>query len=158
MTSIIEARIRSFRYARATAPILKDLTLSIGAGDFIVLCGAPGSGKSTLSQCLAGVIPHFVQGEYDGDVVVGGHRLNDLPLPRIAGIVGYVQQVPANQLFSLSVEEDVAFGPENLGLAPAEIQHRVSRALQSVGIAELAKRLPHQLSGGQQQRAVLASV
>src|SRR5207244_11947333 len=61
-------------------------------------------------------------------------------------------------LFSLSVEEDVAFGPENLGLEPAEIRHRVSRALESVGIAELAKRLPHQLSGGQQQRAVLASV
>src|SRR5204863_8120919 len=126
--------------------------------DFVVLAGRPGSGKTTLSQCLAGVIPHFVRGEYDGDVVVAGHALNELPLPRVAGIVGYVQQAPANQLFSLTVQEDVAFGPENLGHAPHEIWRRVRHSLEAVGIADLGSRLPHELSGGQQQRAVLASV
>ena len=120
--------------------------------------GRPGSGKTTLSQCLAGVIPHFIRGEYDGEVVVAGDALNELPLPRIAGIVGYVQQAPANQLFSLTVQEDVAFGPENLGLQPSEIERRVRCSLEAVGIADLGSRLPHELSGGQQQRAVLASV
>lgn len=155
---VLDARIRSFRFPRSSAPVVQGIDLSLQPGEFVVLAGPPGAGKTTLCHCLAGVIPHFVHGDYDGQVLVGGQSLSDLRLPQVAGLLGYVLQVPTNQLFHLSVYEDVAFGPENLGLPPAAVRTRVEHALRAVGIAHLAHRAPHTLSGGEQQRAVLASM
>lgn len=153
----LTAAIRLFRYPGGARPALHDVYLDIAAGEFVVIAGPPGGGKTTLCHCLSGVIPHAVRGEYDGEVRIGSRLIPDLPLPCLAGLTGYVLQVPANQLFGLTVGEDVAFGPENLGLPIAEMLRRRETALAAVGIAHLVDRAPHTLSGGEQQRAVLAA-
>lgn len=124
----------------------------------MVLSGRAGAGKTTLAYCCAGVIPHFVSGTYQGRVLLEGRDVSQVPLPRLAGQIGFVQQNPQNQLLQLTVAEDVAFGPENLGLGKEMIRHRVREALAAVGLEGFGERHPGTLSGGEAQRAVLAAV
>ncbi len=154
----LEAHIDEFSYPRGTGPAIHSIDFELRRGDFVAVVGSAGAGKTTLCYCLAGVIPHFVRGSYRGDVRVGGQSLAGLRLPEIAPLVGFVQQRPENQLFNLTVEEDVAFGPENLCLDPNEISDRLNESLAFVGIKDLAKRTTDSLSGGEAQRAVLGSI
>jgi energy-coupling factor transport system ATP-binding protein len=158
LTPLLEATIRRFRYQRSPTDCLRDVYLRVHEGEFVAIAGASGAGKSTLCFCLAGVIPHFVGGHYEGEVKVRGQSLTALRLPEIARLLGFVRQAPENQLFCLTVAGDVAFGPENLGLPRQEISRRVAESLQATGLTCLADRAPSSLSGGEAQRAVLAAV
>lgn len=154
----VAASIAEFRYWRGPHPILQEIDIKVRPGEFVVIVGPTGSGKTTLCYCLAGVIPNFVQGAYRGVVCVKGQNLAELRLPEIARSVGFVLQRPENQLFNRTVAEDVAFGPENLGLPRAAIQDRVARSLASVGMAGFENRHSGSLSGGETRRVALACV
>ena len=127
-------------------------------GQFVILTGPSGCGKTSVCRCLNGLIPHFYSGELEGDVTVCGLSIREKSTSELARKVGFVFQNPENQLFSLSVERDVAFGPENLGLPRSETRKRVDWALEVTGISGLRYRAPYELSGGQQQRAAIAAV
>jgi energy-coupling factor transport system ATP-binding protein len=153
---LVRAQIKSARYYAAPEAALKDVELSIIPGEFVVITGPAASGKSTLCYCLTGVIPHSISADLEGDVVVAGLRLRDLRLPEVAPLLGFVMQAPENQLFNLSVREDVSFGPENLCLPIDDIQRRVIASLGFTGMTEYLERGSDQLSGGEAQRVVLS--
>ena len=155
-SALLHAHIESARYYAAPDVALKDVELSILPGEFVVITGPAASGKSTLCYCLTGVIPHSISADLEGDVFVAGRRLRDLRLPEVAPLLGFVLQAPENQLFSLSVREDVSFGPENLCLPVDDIQRRVMASLAFTGMTEFLERGSDQLSGGEAQRVVLS--
>ncbi len=155
---IIELEEVSFTYSGSKKPALVGVSLSIEEGEFVIITGPSGCGKTTLCRCLNGLIPHFYPGDFRGRVVVAGLDTREHEIWELSQHVGLVFQNPENQLFCLTVEADVAFGPENLGLPREEIRERVDWALKVTGMWELRHRAPHELSGGQQQRAAIAAV
>ena len=156
--AVIEAKNLTFTYAGRESPSIRDITLSIDRGEFVILTGPSGCGKTTLCRCFNGLIPHFYNGRLEGEVIVAGLRVDEHPTHELARHVGLVFQNPENQLFALSVEKDVAFGLENLGLPREEIRKTVDWAMKTTGIYELRERAPYELSGGQQQRVAIAAV
>ncbi|MDH5783020.1 MAG: ATP-binding cassette domain-containing protein [Candidatus Bathyarchaeota archaeon] len=155
---IIEVKNLTYTYPGGTQPAIKNVSLTIENGDFVVLTGPSGCGKTTLCRCFNGLIPHFYAGKLEGELTVARLDVTEHPIYEMACRVGLVFQNPENQLFALSVEKDVAFGLENLGLPRDEMRKRVDWALQMTGIEELRERAPHELSGGQQQRVAIACV
>lgn len=127
-------------------------------GELLAITGPSGCGKSTLALCLAGFIPHAYGGKMEGVVRIQGRDTRDYPAGGLSGIVGLVQQDPDAQLCTLTVSDEVAFGPENLRIPPEEIRERVHFALQAVGALDLKDRKVHTLSGGEKQRVAIASV
>src|SRR6267143_2610104 len=156
--SIIEARSLGFQYEGTAGHALRGVNFSVERGEFVLLAGPSGCGKTTLCRCLNGLIPHFYPGMQEGEILVDGINVTSLPTSEVSRKVGYVFQNPENQLFALSVEKDVAFGPENLGLSRSEIRERVDWAMGVTGTTELKNFAPYELSGGQQQRVALAGV
>ena len=145
----------SFRYDDGAAEnILSGLNLQINRGEFLAILGHNGSGKSTLAQHLnAMLLPSA------GDVLVNGVNTRDeSKIYEIRSTVGLVLQNPDNQIVGTIVEEDVAFGPENLGLAPEKIRARVEEALEAVDMLDYRKAATYSLSGGQKQRVAIAGV
>ncbi len=136
---------------------LKGLTFSIEKGEFVALLGHNGSGKSTLAKLLSSVLD--MQG---GEIIIDGQSLSEVDteekLFALRRKVGMVFQNPDDQLVATVVEEDIAFGPENLGLPPTEIRRRVYQALKAVDMLAYHKHAPHRLSGGQKQRVAIAGV
>ena len=136
---------------------LKGLSFTVEKGEFVALLGHNGSGKSTLAKLLSSVLE--IQ---EGSIVVGGINLAEIEteeeLFELRRKIGMVFQNPDDQLVATVVEEDIAFGPENLGLNPEEIRRRVYRSLKAVGMLAYAKHAPHRLSGGQKQRIAIAGV
>lgn len=155
---IIEAKNLKYTYPGRNEPSLLDVSLTVKKGEFVVLTGPSGCGKTTLCRCFNGLIPHFYGGTLEGDLRVAGLEVVEHEISELAKHVGLVFQNPQNQLFSLSVEKDVAFGLENMGVLREEIQKQVDWALTMTGIEDLRDRAPHELSGGQQQRVAIASV
>lgn len=134
--------------------ILKDIDLEINEGEFVALLGHNGSGKSTLAKLINGLL---IPGE--GDVLVDGmNTKNEEEIWDIRRTAGMVFQNPDNQLVATIVEDEVAFGPENLGIEPSEIRRRVDKALEDVGMTDYKKNAPHLLSGGQKQRVAIAGI
>ncbi len=156
--AIIEAKNLTYTYPGGTQPAIKGVSLTIEKGDFVILTGPSGCGKTTLCRCFNGLIPHFYAGRLEGELKVAKLNVTESPIYEMACHVGLVFQNPENQLFALSVEKDVAFGLENLGMPRDEIRKRVDWALQMTDIEELRERAPHELSGGQQQRVAIACV
>ena len=156
--AVIKTRDITYTYPGATKPSVKDVSITIESGEFVILTGPSGCGKTTLCRCFNGLIPHFYGGKLEGEVVVASRKVVDHSIYELARHVGLVFQNPENQLFALSVEKDVAFGLENLAVPRDEMKKRVDWALQMTGIEELSERPPHELSGGQQQRVAIASV
>jgi len=156
--SIIETENLTYTYPSGTKPSIRDVSIKIDKGEFVLITGPSGCGKTTLCRCFNGLIPHFYQGELKGEITVAGLRISEQPIYEMAKHVGLVFQNPENQLFALSVEKDVAFGLENLGVPRGEMRKRVDWALNLTGICDLRERSPHELSGGQQQRVAIASV
>lgn len=157
--AIIEFQNVTFRYESedegvVLAPAVKDLSLSINEGEFIAILGHNGSGKSTIAKLSNGLlIPE------SGDVIVNGmNTKNEDDDINIKQTVGVVFQNPDNQIVATIVEEDVAFGPENLGVEPSEIRRRVDDSLKIVGMYNYRKHEPHKLSGGQKQRVAIAGI
>ncbi len=156
--AIVKAQSLTYTYPNAEKPALDDVSFEIQKGEFVILTGPSGCGKTSLCRCLNGLIPHFYQGELKGKILVNKYNIVDHPIHELAKHVGLVFQNPENQLFALSVEKDVAFGLENLGIPRKEMIERVDCALKTAGIEDLAERAPHELSGGQQQRVAIASI
>ena len=156
--SIIETENLTYTYPSGTKPSIRDVSIKIQKGEFVLITGPSGCGKTTLCRCFNGLIPHFYQGELKGEITVAGLGISEQPIYEMAKHVGLVFQNPENQLFALSVEKDVAFGLENLGVPREEMRKRVDWALNLTGICDLRERAPHELSGGQQQRVAIASV
>ncbi len=155
MDSIINTQNLCYEYSGDESQVvLKDFNFSIERGSFTVILGHNGSGKSTLAKLLNGLLKPV-----SGKVCVDGMYTDDEKYEiEIKRRVGLVFQNPDNQLVSSVVEEDVAFGPENLGLQPEKIRERVDRALKTVGMYEFRKKSPHNLSGGQKQRVAIAGI
>lgn len=158
MAPLLEVKGFSFRYTDATKWAVKDFDLEAGEGQVLVLAGPSGCGKSTLLRAVNGLIPHMYNGEYAGSVSVAGMDVAKTPMRDLAQLVGFLFQNPENQIFMFSVERDVAFGLENLGVPRPEMRERVDEALRLLGVGDLAKRAPHELSDGQKQRVALAGV
>lgn len=156
--AVIEAKDVTYMYPNASKPAVQQISLKIEKGEFVILTGPSGCGKTTLCKCFNGLIPHFYQGQLEGEIQVVGLDVADHPIHELALHVGLVFQNPENQLFALSVEKDVAFGLENLGVPREEMQKKVNWALETAGIYNLRERAPHELSGGQQQRVAIASI
>lgn len=156
MDSIISVKNVTYEYKDEDAVVaaVKDLSLEIERGSFTVILGHNGSGKSTLAKMLNGL-----NKPTSGDVFVDGintrDEKNEIEIKRK---VGMVFQNPDNQIIASIVEEDVAFGPENLGVPPREIKERVDDALTAVDMLEFKESTPHHLSGGQKQRIAIAGI
>jgi len=155
---LISVKNLSFRYFGSTAPILQEIDLEIGEKEIVLIVGHSGSGKSTLLRAINGLIPHQHNGEYQGDVIVDGLSVRQTEMSQLALKVGYIFQNPENQIFMFSVERDIGFGLENLGLPKEEIRERVNWAMDLLKIGDLALRAPHELSDGQKQRVAIAGV
>lgn len=156
--AVIETKGLTYTYPGASRQSIADVSLKIDKGEFTLITGPSGCGKTTLCRCFNGLIPHFYQGEMKGEINVAGLNIAEHPIYELAKHVGLVFQNPENQLFALSVEKDVAFGLENLGVPREEMREKVDWALQLTGIYDLRERAPYELSGGQQQRVAIASV
>lgn len=144
----------SFKYDEAGAYALKNVSFEINSGEMIAIVGHNGSGKSTLAKHLNGLLLPT-----EGDVRVDGDSTRDEnALNSIRRRVGMVFQNPDNQIVTTVVEEDVGFGPENIGVPTEEILERVDEALKAVRMTEYAKSAPHMLSGGQKQRVAIAGI
>lgn len=154
---IIKVENVSYRYkSYDSKPVdaLKNVSFSVNEGEFLALVGANGSGKSTLAKHLNGLLlPR------SGNVFVFGHNTkNDKDIYEIRKNVGVVFQNPDNQMVASIVEDDVAFGPENLGVPREEIGRRITDALTAVNMLECRRATPHNMSGGQKQRIAIAGI
>ena len=157
--NIIEVKNASYVYRsnsddRQDVLALDEVSLSVRQGEFLAVLGRNGSGKSTLAKLMNALILPV-----SGTVIVDGiDTTNEEMLWDIRCTTGMVFQNPDNQIVGTVVEEDVAFGPENLGVPPKEIRVRVDEALEMIGMSEYKKHAPHQLSGGQKQRVAIAGI
>lgn len=142
----------------AARPALDGVSLRVRAGEIVLVEGPSGSGKSTLLRVIAGLVPHFHGGRFAGSARVCGHDTRFTPAAEIARHVGCVFQDPETQAVRASVAADVAFGPENLGVAPDVIRDAVAAALARTGTTALADRAIAELSGGERQRVAIAAV
>ncbi len=144
----------TFEYENASFPALSEIDLTIEQGEFVAVVGHNGSGKSTLAKHINGLLL-----PKSGTVIVCGiDTKNENDILKIRQQVGMAFQNPDNQLVTTVVEEDVAFGPENLGIAPDEIRVRVDDSLAAVGMSSFAEAAVHTLSGGQKQRIAIAGI
>jgi len=151
---IIKIDNLKFKYEKNSDYAVKGVSLNVRKGEFTAIIGHNGSGKSTLAKLINSIlVPR------SGRITVKGmDTCDDSKLWDIRQTAGMVFQNPDNQLVATIIEEDIAFGPENLGVAPEEIRRRVDDALNTVGMYEYRKRPPHLLSGGQKQRIAIAGI
>lgn len=154
---MIEIRSLTFKYDNSEKSALDNINLSIGKGDFTGIIGPTGAGKSTLTLCLNGVIPHFRGGDFYGEVVVDGKDTVDNSCASLACSIGSVFQDPEAQIVAPVVEEEIAFGLENLNMPRAEMEKRITESLELTGISHLRHSSTERLSGGQKQRVAIAA-
>jgi energy-coupling factor transport system ATP-binding protein len=155
---LVEVERLTFRYRRATEPAVHDLSLSLRPGEVVLVAGPSGCGKSTLIRAMNGLIPHAYPGELSGVVRIEGRPTTELRLREIAGTVGTVLQDPAKQIVGATVEAELAFGPENLGLPRDEIRARIGAVIERAGIVGLSGRETSALSGGERQLLAVAGI
>ena len=148
----------NFRYSSRTELAIKDISLSIEAGQVLLIAGASGCGKTTLARCVNGLIPRSYKGEMSGSIRIDGKDIQSLSLARISQLVGTVLQDPERQILGTKVANEVAFGLENLALPREEIIRRVEEALIHLKIPQLINRETFNLSGGEKQKVALAGV
>ena len=146
-----------YRYPN-TGWVLKGIDLSIEQGEYVAVCGTSGSGKSTLAYLFNGLIPHFFGGTLRGSVTVGGVNTAESSVADLFQNIGLVQQNAEAQLFNSTVENEIAFGLESLGVPGSEIQERIPEIAGLLGIEDLLERTPISLSGGEKRLVSIASV
>lgn len=155
---MLALRDLSFRYAPGLPAVLDHVDLELEEGELVLVAGRTGVGKSTLLGVVNGLVPSFTGGVLEGDVVLDGASVVALPPRERAHVVGYVGQDPSAGFVTDTVEEELAYGMEQLGVAPATMRRRVEETLDLLGIAELRDRDLRTLSGGQQQRVAIGAV
>ncbi len=155
---MIRMDVASFAHTGASRPVLRDLHLTIDEGELCLVVGATGVGKSTLLGLVNGLVPHFTGGHLTGAVVVDGRDTREHKPCDMADVVGYVGQDPVAGFVTDTVEEELAYSMEQLGLPPDVMRKRVEETLDLLGIADLRARPLRMLSGGQQQRVAIGSV
>lgn len=158
MGNIISLKNVSFNYDESKRKVLKNINLEINEGEFVVITGPTGAGKTTLCETLNGVIPNFINGNLEGEIIVDGLNTKENPVYKMATRVGMVFQDPDTQLFGMTVEEDIAFGPSNLGYSFEECMEKIEKSINDLNISELRDRKPLELSGGQKQSVTIAGV
>ena len=155
---MIEWRDLTFTYDGAARPALQDVRLRVEESELVLVAGATGSGKSTLLRTVNGLVPHFTGGRVEGDVLVDGSPVRGTTPRDLADAVGFVGQDPSSTFVTDVVEEELAYGMEQLGLSPQTMRRRVEETLDLLGIADLRARPLRSLSGGQQQRVAIGAV
>jgi energy-coupling factor transporter ATP-binding protein EcfA2 len=150
---LISFRDVSFGYEKNLPTILRDINLDIFEGDFVALIGQNGAGKTTMAKHINGILKPT-----SGEVMVRGKLTRDYKRDELAKVVGYCYQNPDHQIFSQSVEKEVAYGPKAIGLSPAEVQERVKEALHLVGLEDKHQLHPSLLGRGERQRLAVASI
>ena len=149
----------SLAYPGRAEKVLRGVDLRLCRGEFVTITGPSGCGKSTLALCLAGFVPQGVAGAaMEGGVWIDGLNTRETPVYLLSRKIGLVQQDPESQLCTSTVEDEVAFGPENHCLPRSEVAESVARALDAVGAAALRHREINTLSGGEKQKVAIASV
>jgi energy-coupling factor transporter ATP-binding protein EcfA2 len=156
-TELLHGQELAYRYLDGR-PGLAPLSFSVEAGESVLVSGPSGSGKSTLARCVTGLIPHLYRGELKGKVWLDGLLTTTTPLWQLAERAGLVFQNPAEQMLAQTVEEEIVFGLENLGLPAPAIKERLEAALLRFGLVDLHGRAPLTLSGGEQQKLALAAI
>ncbi|MBR2835500.1 MAG: ABC transporter ATP-binding protein [Coriobacteriales bacterium] len=155
---MIEIKDFTFRYRESSEPVVKDINLTIPDGAFVGITGAAGSGKSTLTYAMNGIIPHCYPGDFYGSVTINGLDTVDSSLTDISRLVGSVCQDIDSQMVTSVVEDEMLYGLENFGIPHSEIDARVTQALSDMGILDLRDRTIDSLSGGQKQKLAIASI
>lgn len=158
METIAIIKIEKLIFPQEEKHALKNIDFEINRGDFIVITGGVASGKSVLLHCITGAIPHYHTAELTGKITIMGQDIKNIQLNKMSDYVGYMMQEPHNQIISLEVYEDVAFGLGNLGIPLQQIDQTVKTTLEFVGLTGYESRQTASLSGGEAQRVVLAGV
>lgn len=159
METAIEIKNLAFTYKEQTqGKALDNINLDIERGEFLMILGPSGAGKTTLANCLNGIIPNMVYGSYEGSVMLNGKEMAKQTVSHMARDIGLVFQDFENQLFSTNVRLEIAFSPENFSVPREEIGEIIDRILKLIGLEGFDKREPSTLSGGQKQRLVIGSV
>jgi len=147
-----------FKYDENDANIINGISISINKGEIFSVLGLSGCGKSTLCYCISGIIPNVYKGILKGNISVWGNDTSQMKLPAISKYAGIIFQDSDTQLFSPTVEDEIAFGPENLCLSRQEISVRIEQSLEITGTTGYRYNHPDNLSGGQKQLVAIASV
>lgn len=155
---IIKIKGLSFFYEESEVPAVNDIDLEIISGTVNVILGPSGCGKTTLCRCLTGVIPNAYEGRLSGQLLFKDEDLSGQKLNQISKKVGLVMQEPDNQIVSSTVEDDVAFGPENMMIDPVEIRKTVDYRLDEVKLTGFEENSPNRISGGEKQRTIIAGI
>lgn len=156
----LEVKNVTFKYPIGKENVFENLSLSIEKGEFLAIIGRNGSGKTTLCNLLRGFIPHFQDGDYEGEVCLYEESMNEMELSDLADKIGFVFQNPFIQVSGIkeTVFEEIAFGLENLGIERDVMIERVDEIIKTLKIEDLRDKHPAELSGGQRQRVAIASI
>ena len=155
---MIEIKNVTFYYAGLEQAGLSDINLTVPAGECVLLCGASGCGKTTITRLINGLIPHYYKGELTGEVKVNGKEIGQQEMYSLAGLVGSVFQNPRSQFFSVDTDGEITFGLENIGLPKEEILARKEYVLNDLNLRDLMNRSLFDLSGGEKQKIACGSV
>ncbi len=147
-----------YQYPKSTALNLRDIHLKINPGEFVAIMGRTGAGKTTLQMLFNGLIPHFFEGDLSGEIFSNGLNIEKFRIQTLSRFTGFVMQDPETQIFGVTVEKDVAFGPGNLCIPREEIHRRIENALQLVRLSGYENKSTVNLSGGEKQRLAIAGI
>lgn len=158
MIVTVEIENLFFKYKGQNDYILRGVNLRANKGEVLAIVGLSGNGKSTICYTLNGIVPNTLKGDMKGSVKVLGNQVRDMNISELATIIGVVFQDPDTQLFSPTVEDEIAFGPENLCLIREEMERRVEKVLKLTGMEAYRYENPNNLSGGEKQLIALGAV
>ncbi|MGD8780601.1 MAG: energy-coupling factor transporter ATPase [Ignavibacteria bacterium] len=150
--------LKKYKYENGVANTLRKLNFNVNKGEFVGLMGRTGAGKTTSLMLLNGLIPHFFEGEFDGKIIANTMNTARYRIQTLARFIGFVMQDPETQIFGITVEKDVAFGPSNLAYGKEKIKELVGKSLNAVGLSGYEKRITTELSGGEKQRLAIAGI
>lgn len=155
---MIELQNVSYRYDETDGNGIRNISLSVKQGEFVLLCGRSGCGKTTVTRCVNGLIPHFFEGSMSGRIYLGGQDTSQMELREISERVGSVFQDPRSQFFTTDTVSEVAFACENMTVPHLKLVQRVDAAIEKLGITHLRGKSLFELSSGEKQRIAIASV
>jgi len=152
------AEVNSFRYRNGISNTLNNLNIKIDKGELVGIMGRTGAGKTTSLMLMNGLIPHFFEGSFDGKVIANTMNTARYHVQTLSRFIGFVMQDPETQIFGITVEKDVAFGPSNLAYGKEKIFELTAKSLKAVGLSGYEQRLTTELSGGEKQRLAIAGI